>query len=52
MGRERGREREFQAGTEPDVGLELTNHEKEHDLSRSWMLNRLSHPGVPTFIYF
>ena len=34
--------------TEPDVGLELTNPEpRDHDLSQSRTLNRLSHPRTP-----
>ena len=27
-----------------------THEPQDHDLSRSWMLNRLSHPGAPTVI--
>ena len=29
-----------------------THRPWDHDLSRSWLLNRLSHPGTPMFIYF
>ena len=37
--------------TQPDAGLELTNHEIMN-LSRSWTLNWLSHPGTPiVFLY-
>ena len=32
-------------GAEPDAGLKPTNC--DHDLSQSWTLNRLSHPGAP-----
>ena len=32
--------------TEPDAGLQ-THGLRDHDLSRSWPLNRLSHPGAP-----
>ena len=34
--------------TEPDAGLEPTNREIMHDLSRSQMLNHLSHLGTLT----
>ena len=34
--------------TEPDVGLKLMNL-KDHDLSQSWTLNRLSNLGTPHF---
>ena len=27
-----------------------THKPRDHDLSRSWTLNRLSHPGAPTFL--
>ena len=34
--------------TEPDVGFELTNHEiTTCAKTKSWTLNRLSHPGAP-----
>ena len=29
-----------------------TYSRRDHDLSRSWMLNRLSHPGVPSIVSF
>ena len=51
-GAEREENTECEAGsrfravsTEPDAGLEPTN--RDHDLSRSRTLNRLSHPGAP-----
>ena len=53
QGRNRERRHRNQAvSTEPDAGLELTDHEIMHDLSRSWMLNRLSHPGTPDVCLF
>ena len=33
--------------TEPDAGLQPMNREN-HDLSRSQLLNQLSHPGAPS----
>ena len=50
-GAERETDTESEAGsrlwavsTETDTGLELINC--DHDLSQSWRLNRLSHPGA------
>ena len=37
--------------TEPDAGLEL-NKPRDHDLSRSRTLNRLSHPAAPISVQF
>ena len=54
--RERERERETERipsrlraiSTEPKAELELTNHEIVTSAKiKSWMLNRLSHPGAP-----
>ena len=54
--RQRGRERESQAGSTPPVWSPMQGsnsrpsrvHELwDHDLSWSWMPNRLSHPGAP-----
>ena len=36
--------------TELDVGLEPTT--RDHDLSQSQMVNRLSHPGAPEHLEF
>ena len=36
--------------TEPDTGLEITEL-WDHDLSWSWMLNRLSHPRIPISLF-
>ena len=54
---QRERETESEAGsrlravsTEPD--RTWTHRLRDHDLSQSWMLNRLSHPGAPTFCLF
>ena len=39
--------------TEPDVGLEPTNHEITTWIeTKSWTLNQLSHPGTPRHIFF
>ena len=53
-GTEREGDTESEAGSrlraispEPDSGLELTDRDIVRDLSRSWTLNRLSHPGAP-----
>ena len=54
-GAKRGRRREripsrlSAVSPEPGAGLELTNP-RDHDLSKSRTLNRLSHPGAPTII--
>ena len=52
--RERERENPRQAPhcqCEPDMGLELTNHERDHDLSRNQESDaqRTEYPGVPEF---
>ena len=39
-------------GTGPDAGLEPTDQLRDHDLSQSRTLNRLSHPGAPLVIQF
>ena len=38
--------------TEPDAELELTDRERDHDLSRGRTFNRLSHPGAPMLCLF
>ena len=38
------------ASTEPNAGFQ-THELQDHDLSRSWTLNRLSHPGAPKLTY-
>ena len=36
-------------GAEPDVGLELTNHEIMTQVKiQSWTLNQMSHPSTPS----
>ena len=50
--RERERERIFSrlhtVSREPNVGLKLTNHKIMTQAEiKSWMFNRLSHPGAP-----
>ena len=57
--RRRGRGKEREGDTESEAGSRLscqhrawrrawTHKPRDHDLSRSWTLNRLSHPGAPT----
>ena len=57
--RERGRDRDREKRGSPEVGLVLTqsrawahpkpgSNSRDHPLSRSQMLNQLSHPGTPT----
>ena len=53
-GRERGRERSpvrlHTVSPEPNMALDLTNHEiMTWAETKNWMLNRLSHPGVPWY---
>ena len=46
--RERIPGRLHNASAEPDVGLQLMNHEIVTQAEiKSWMLHRLSHPGAP-----
>ena len=52
-GAERDRDTESEGGsrlqavsTKPDGGAQ-THELQDHDLSRSWTLNQLSHPGAP-----
>ena len=53
---ERGRESQTASllvRAEPDVGLKATNHEiMARTETKSWMLNRPSHPGAPKNLTF
>ena len=52
---QRDRQRESQAGptlsAESHVGLKSMNHEFMTAETRSWMLNRMSHPGTPHMVF-
>ena len=54
-----GRRAEREGDTEFEAGSRLwawcgaqTHKLRDHDLSQSWMLNQLSHPGAPILFYF